>query len=419
MGYGKSILLSLRVLALIIALGVAGLGAWTKSIVRDIEVRGNAVVDDVEPESQEMKQLWRQFFATVLDEEVKIWISIGSAAFASLVGIFIVLATILPRMRISFALLIPMECLCMCAMGAALGVSLSFTLDLDTFSKNRLDAGTSPELTTFSMVVDLSRGYAISAGAGWFLFLVTFIMATIDACSRAREKESCSFEPTASALGMAHGYAAIVPPPSRSHVPTMYDPQVPLDLSDANAVAWTDAQGKESAGFKRGGARGGGIKKAFTKKRSSPEDDDNAPCATKKAKGDEEDDSLPVVPELKTDDNGDTYVGLNTSGKRRVTVSDFNKSTLVSIREYYVTDAGETRPGKKGISLTIDQYNTLLAAAPLIETALAKKDIKVVRPDYDASVSAKSETEKEEDKDDEEEKETKKEEDEDDEEHEE
>lgn len=65
------------------------------------------------------------------------------------------------------------------------------------------------------------------------------------------------------------------------------------------------------AGFKRGGARGGGIKKAFTKKRSSPEDDDNAPCATKKAKGDEEDDSLPVVPELKTDDNGDTYVGVS------------------------------------------------------------------------------------------------------------
>ena len=167
---------------------------------------------------------------------------------ASLVGIFIVLATILPRMRIPSALMIPMECLCMCAMGAALGVSLSFTLDLDTFSKSRLDAGTSPELTTFAMVVDLSRGYAIAAGAGWFLFLITFIMATIDACSRAREKESCSFEPTASALGMAHGYTAVVPPPSRSRVPTMYDPHIPLNLNDANAAAWTDVQGKESTG---------------------------------------------------------------------------------------------------------------------------------------------------------------------------
>ncbi|XP_014556517.1 hypothetical protein COCVIDRAFT_26735 [Bipolaris victoriae FI3] len=144
-------------------------------------------------------------------------------------------------------------------------------------------------------------------------------------------------------------------------------------------------------GFKRGGARGG-FKKSFKNKRSSPDDDDSAPRANKKAKGDEDDDSLPVVPELKTDDNGDAFVALNSSGKRRVTVSDFNKNTFVSIREYYVTDAGETKPGKKGISLSIDQYNALLAAAPLIESALAKKDIKVIRPDYDGDAGAKPET---------------------------
>ncbi|CAI9637604.1 unnamed protein product [Alternaria burnsii] len=147
------------------------------------------------------------------------------------------------------------------------------------------------------------------------------------------------------------------------------------------------------AGFKRGGARGGNaFKKTFPKKRSSPDaDDDNAARASKKTKAgdDNDDDSVPVVPELKTDDNGDAYVSLNTSEKRRVTVSDFNKSTLVSIREYYVTDSGETKPGKKGISLTIDQYNALLASAPLIESALAKKDIQVVRPDYGADLGAK------------------------------
>lgn len=149
------------------------------------------------------------------------------------------------------------------------------------------------------------------------------------------------------------------------------------------------------AGFKRGGARGGargGFKKSFNNKRSSPDDDDSAPRANKKAKGDEDDDSLPIVPELKTDDNGDAFVALNSSGKRRATVSDFNKNTFVSIREYYVTDTGETKPGKKGISLSIDQYNALLAAAPLIESALAKKDIKVIRPDYDGDASAKPET---------------------------
>lgn len=70
------------------------------------------------------------------------------------------------------------------------------------------------------------------------------------------------------------------------------------------------------AGFtKRGGARGGSTyKKPFTKKRSSPDaDDDSAPRANKKTKSgdDDDDESLPVVPELKTDDNGDAYVGVS------------------------------------------------------------------------------------------------------------
>lgn len=73
------------------------------------------------------------------------------------------------------------------------------------------------------------------------------------------------------------------------------------------------------AGFtKRGGARGGSnYKKTFTKKRSSPDaDDDNAPRASKKTKsGDDDEESVPVVPELKTDDNGDAYVGVSSHGQ--------------------------------------------------------------------------------------------------------
>ncbi|KAI8938217.1 hypothetical protein NX059_005878 [Plenodomus lindquistii] len=149
------------------------------------------------------------------------------------------------------------------------------------------------------------------------------------------------------------------------------------------------------AGFKRGGARGGGgaSKKSFAKKRSSPDDDDSAPRANKKSKGDDEEDDggQAVVPELAKDDNGDDYIGLNASCKRRVTISEFKSNTLISIREYYTTDSGELRPGKKGISLTIDQYQTLLASAPLLESLLKKKGIAITRPDYDAEPSAKQE----------------------------
>ena len=70
-------------------------------------------------------------------------------------------------------------------------------------------------------------------------------------------------------------------------------------------------------GFKRGGARGGSStfsKKSFAKKRTSPDgDDDSAARVTKKAKGedaDNDDDAVPVVPELKTDENGDVYVSV-------------------------------------------------------------------------------------------------------------
>ena len=42
----------------------------------------------------------------------------------------------------------------------------------------------------------------------------------------------------------------------------------------------------------------------------------------------------------------------------------------------------------QGISLSIEQYNALLAAAPLLETVLSKKNIKVARPDYKADSSA-------------------------------
>ncbi|KAF1848652.1 PC4-domain-containing protein [Cucurbitaria berberidis CBS 394.84] len=158
------------------------------------------------------------------------------------------------------------------------------------------------------------------------------------------------------------------------------------------------------AGFKRGGFRGGGggTFKGYAKKRSEPDDGDSAPRSSKKAKGDDEEESVAVVPKLEIDDDGNQFIGLNASGKRRVTVSEYNKKTLVNIREYWVSDSGELKPGKKGISLTVDQYNTLLAAAPLLESILAQKDIEVVRPAYDADTSAKPETPKADGEDDEE-----------------
>ncbi|KAF9696833.1 hypothetical protein EKO04_005602 [Ascochyta lentis] len=147
-----------------------------------------------------------------------------------------------------------------------------------------------------------------------------------------------------------------------------------------------------AGGFKRGGfqkASSGGFKKGYTKKRS-PEDDDDAPRASKKSKGDgdEEEDVAPLVPKLQIDDDKNPFVPINHSGKRRVTVSDFKGTTLISIREYWTNDGGELKPGKKGISLSVEQYNALLAAAPILESVLRERDIEVARPDYEANPDA-------------------------------
>ncbi|XP_038072352.1 activated RNA polymerase II transcriptional coactivator p15-like [Patiria miniata] len=47
------------------------------------------------------------------------------------------------------------------------------------------------------------------------------------------------------------------------------------------------------------------------------------------------------------------------SRQRFVNVREFRGKVLIDIREYYTDNSGELKPGKKGISLTVEQWEKL------------------------------------------------------------
>ena len=58
---------------------------------------------------------------------------------------------------------------------------------------------------------------------------------------------------------------------------------------------------------------------------------------------------------------GDSYIDIGK--KKRVTVRVFKGTPLIDIREYYGPE-GDEKPGKKGISLTVEQVRFSLALPP-------------------------------------------------------
>ncbi|EER24016.1 hypothetical protein D8B26_002185 [Coccidioides posadasii str. Silveira] len=83
--------------------------------------------------------------------------------------------------------------------------------------------------------------------------------------------------------------------------------------------------------------------------------------------------------EPNTDSNGDPYWEI--SRQRRVTVSTFKGRTMINVREYYEKD-GQDLPGKKGISMTLEQFNALVSLLPGIEDVVRQKGGVIERPKY-------------------------------------
>ncbi|CDP07218.1 unnamed protein product [Coffea canephora] len=72
-----------------------------------------------------------------------------------------------------------------------------------------------------------------------------------------------------------------------------------------------------------------------------------------------------------SDDAADDIVVCEISKNRRVSVRNWQGRVVVDIREFYVKD-GKQLPGKKGISLTMDQWNVLREHVDEIDKAVAE-----------------------------------------------
>ncbi|KAH6913981.1 transcriptional Coactivator p15-domain-containing protein [Coprinopsis sp. MPI-PUGE-AT-0042] len=72
---------------------------------------------------------------------------------------------------------------------------------------------------------------------------------------------------------------------------------------------------------------------------------------------------------VKKNKDGDGYIDLGK--KKHATVRVFKGMPLIDIREFY-GDGNDLKPGKKGISLTIEQWKTLRNEADTIDELIQK-----------------------------------------------
>ncbi|XP_051954364.1 SUB1 regulator of transcription b [Xyrauchen texanus] len=73
----------------------------------------------------------------------------------------------------------------------------------------------------------------------------------------------------------------------------------------------------------------------------------------------------------KSDKNSDDNM-FQIGKMRYVSVRDFKGKVLIDIREYWMDQAGEMKPGKKGISLNPEQWNQLKEQMADIDDAIKR-----------------------------------------------
>ena len=112
----------------------------------------------------------------------------------------------------------------------------------------------------------------------------------------------------------------------------------------------------------------GGSRKEGKKKQQRQEEEEQEEDEEKEGEEEEEEEDKGGEGKKEFDDNGDLIL-CRLSKNRRVTLQEFKGKTLVSIREYYFKD-GKELPTSKGMSMTVEQWETFSKSVPAIEDAI-------------------------------------------------
>ncbi|KAK0485979.1 transcriptional Coactivator p15-domain-containing protein [Armillaria novae-zelandiae] len=132
------------------------------------------------------------------------------------------------------------------------------------------------------------------------------------------------------------------------------------------ATKTSDSSDEDAPSTVKGKSKPRGKKRKRTEESSGEDEPTEAKSkATKKAPNDSPFDTEIVV--HKTSD-GDKYIDLGK--KKRATVRSFKGMPLLDVREFY-GQSGEEKPGKKGISLSLEQWNTLKKGVDTIDQLFA------------------------------------------------
>ncbi|KAJ3775035.1 transcriptional Coactivator p15-domain-containing protein [Lentinula raphanica] len=107
---------------------------------------------------------------------------------------------------------------------------------------------------------------------------------------------------------------------------------------------------------------------------SEQEDEEQEEQPKKKGKSKPVSSSSSKTPSVQKNSEGDKFISLGKN--RRATVRSFKGSTFVDIREFYGDSEESMKPGKKGITLTPDQWEVLKSGISIIDELFAAEQKK-------------------------------------------